>query len=309
MLVLIVVSVFLAVGLNPLVEWLMRRGVRRGLAVATVFVLVIVVFIGFVAAVVPPVAQQTAELVQSVPESLDKLRQNDSVARLDDDYQILSKIQDYITSGNLGGQLFGGILGVGKYVLSAVFGAVTVLILTLYLLTSLPSIKRQAYRLAPSSRRERVQLLGDEILARVGGYVAGALGIATVAGLSSFVFLEVISLQYAVALALVVALLDLVPMIGATIGAVVVSVAALADSSTKAIACVVFYLVYQQVENYLIYPRVMKRAVDVPPALTVVAALLGGALLGVVGALLAIPTAAAVLLIVREVVIPRQDSS
>jgi predicted PurR-regulated permease PerM len=160
----------------------------------------------------------------------------------------------------------------------------------------------------PASRRERVQKLGDEILTRIGGYVGGAATIAFVAALSSYLFLRIIDLQLALALALFVGLTDLVPLVGATIGAAVVTTLAFLDSPTKGIACIVFYVIYQQVENYFIYPRVMKKQVDVPAALTVVAVLFGGALLGVVGALLAIPTAAAVLLIVREVLVRRMEA-
>jgi predicted PurR-regulated permease PerM len=121
------------------------------------------------------------------------------------------------------------------------------------------------------------------------------------------VFIMIIGLPYALALAVFVGLLDLVPLVGATIGAVVVTVLGFVDSPGKGVACLVFYLAYQQLENYVIYPRVMRKAVDVPAALTVVAVLLGGALLGIVGALLAIPTAAAILLVVRQVAIPRMD--
>jgi predicted PurR-regulated permease PerM len=152
-------------------------------------------------------------------------------------------------------------------------------------------------------------LLGDEVLARVGGYVSGAFIVALCAGVSTLVFLSVIDLRYALTLALVVAVFDLVPLIGATAGAAVVTLVALTDSTTKALACLIFFLVYQQIENYFIYPRVMSRSVNVPPPLAVMAALLGGALLGVVGALLAIPLAAAALLIVREVLVPRQDTA
>jgi predicted PurR-regulated permease PerM len=222
---------------------------------------------------------------------------------------VITRAKEYVESGQLQGRLFGGIVGVGRYVVGAVFAALTVLILTLYFLASLPSIKRQTYRLVPASRRERVALLGDEVLARVGGYVSGAFIIASTAGASTLVFLLAIDLRYALTLALVVAVFDLVPLIGATVGAGIVTLVAMTDSAPKALACLVFYVVYQQLENYLIYPRVMSRSVDVPPTLTVMAALLGGALLGVVGALLAIPMAAAGLLIVREVLVPRQDKS
>jgi len=192
-------------------------------------------------------------------------------------------------------------------VLNAVFSALSLLIMTLYFLAALPSMKRQAYRLVPASRRERVTLLSDEVINRIGGFIGGALTVAFVAGFTSYVFLMIIGLPYALALALFVALLDLVPLIGATIAAVVVSLLGFTESAVVGISCVVFYIAYQQFENYVVYPRVMRRAVDVPAPVTVVAVLLGGALLGVVGALLAIPVAAAVLLVLRQVAIPRMD--
>ena len=306
--VLVVVSMFLAVGLNPVVEAMTRRGIRRGMAVLVVFVIVIGAFVGFGFAVVPPAIDEGNQFVKNLPEYLQDLKSNGTINRLNQDYGIIDKLSAQVSNANLGGQVFGGLLGFGKIVVSAVFSALTILVMTLYFLSSLPSIKHQAYQLVPASRRERVQKLGDEILTRIGGYVGGAATIAFVAALSSYLFLRIIDLQLALALALFVGLTDLVPLVGATIGAAVVTTLAFLDTPTKGIACIVFYVIYQQVENYFIYPRVMKKQVDVPAALTVVAVLFGGALLGVVGALLAIPTAAAVLLIVREVLVRRMEA-
>ena len=306
--VLVVVSMFLAVGLNPVVEAMTRRGIRRGMAVLVVFVIVIGAFVGFGFAVVPPAIDEGNQFVKNLPQYLQDLKSNGTINRLNQDYGIIDKLSAQVSNANLGGQVFGGLLGFGKIVVSAVFSALTILVMTLYFLSSLPSIKHQAYQLVPASRRERVQKLGDEILTRIGGYVGGAATIAFVAALSSYLFLRIIDLQLALALALFVGLTDLVPLVGATIGAAVVTTLAFLDSPTKGIACIVFYVIYQQVENYFIYPRVMKKQVDVPAALTVVAVLFGGALLGVVGALLAIPTAAAVLLIVREVLVRRMEA-
>ena len=306
--ILIVVSMFLAIGLNPLVESLMRRGMRRTMAIAIVFFVVIGAFVGFGFAVVPPVAEQSDAFVQNIPEYFDDLRQNSTVRQFDEDYGVIGKAQDYVTSGALTQQLFGGVVGVGRIVINAVFAAFSMLILTLYFLAALPSMKRQAYRLVPASRRERVQLLTDEVLVRIGGFVSGALGVAFIATVTSYIFLTILGLPYALALAVFVGLLDLVPLVGATIAAVGVTALAFLESPLVGVTCLVFYVAYQQFENYVIYPRVMRRAVDVPAALTVVAVLLGGALLGIVGALLAIPTAAAILLVVRQVAIPRMDS-
>ncbi len=306
--VLIVVAMFLAVGLNPTVEWLMRRGMRRPFAVVAVFMLFLVGFSAFSVAVVPPVVQQSQEFIAQAPAFIDDLQQSRRFDRLNENFGVLDNARRYLTSDDLGSRLFGGILGVGKLVLGAVFSTLTVLILTLYFLASLPSIKRQAYLLVPATRRERFALLGDEVLIRIGGYVSGAFIVASIAGASSYVFLTIVAVPYALALSLLVGLLALIPMVGATLGAVIASLIAFAHGgATVGIACLVFYGLYQQVENYYIYPRVMRRAVDVPAAATIMAALVGGALLGVVGALLAIPTAAAVMLIVREVLIPRQN--
>jgi predicted PurR-regulated permease PerM len=305
--ILIVVSLFLAVGLNPIVESLTRRGMRRTFAIAIVFLVVIGAFVGFGFAVVPPVLEQSDEFVKNVPGYLEDLRKNPTIRQFDNDYGVIEKAQNYITSGDLGQRLFGGLVGVGRIVVNAVFGAFSVLILTLYFLASLPSMKRQAYRLVPATRRERVQLLTDEILARIGGFVSGAFTVAFIAAVSSYVFLRIVDLPYALALAVFVGLLDLIPLVGATIAAIGVTTLGFIESPAVGIACLIFYIAYQQFENYVIYPRVMRAAVDVPAAVTVVAVLIGGALLGVVGALLAIPAAAAILLVVRQVAIPRMD--
>jgi predicted PurR-regulated permease PerM len=305
--ILIVVALFLAVGLNPLVESLTRRGMRRNFAILVVFIAVIGAFVGFGFAVVPPVVEQTNAFVKEAPNYLDDLRGNRTIRQFDNDYHVIKKAQNYVTGPDLGQRMFGGLLGVGRVVLNAVFSAFSLLIMTLYFLAALPSMKRQAYRLVPSTRRERVTLLTDEILTRIGGFVSGALAVAFIAATTSYIFLSIVGVPYALALAVFVGLLDLVPLVGATIAAVLVSTLGFIDSTGVGIACVIFYIAYQQFENYVIYPRVMRRAVDVPAPVTVVAVLIGGALLGVTGALLAIPTAAAALLVVRQVTIPRMD--
>jgi predicted PurR-regulated permease PerM len=306
-LILIAVAMFLAVGLNPIVEGLTTRGMRRGFAILIVFVAVIGAFVAFGFAVVPPVIDQTNAFVKELPSYLDDLRGNRTIRDFDNDYHVIAKAQAYVTGPDLGQRLFGGLLGVGRVVVSAVFSAFSVLIMTLYFLAALPSMKRQAYRLIPATRRERVVLLSDEILTRIGGFVSGALTVAFIAATASFCFLMVLDMPFALALAVFVGILDLVPLIGATIAAVMVATIGFIQSPGTGVACLIFYVAYQQFENYVIYPRVMRRAVDVPAPVTVVAVLIGGALLGVTGALLAIPVAAAALLVIRQVTIPRMD--
>jgi predicted PurR-regulated permease PerM len=183
------------------------------------------------------------------------------------------------------------------------------MILTIYFLANMPAIKRTLYRMVPRSRRARVGLLSDEILNRVGGYVLGNLATSFVAGVATLIWLEAFSIPYAVALALFVAIADLIPLIGATIGAIAVTGVALFQGVPIGIATFAYYMAYQQFENYVLQPRVMKRTVDVAPVVTIVAALLGAALLGILGALIAVPIAAGIQLLITEVAIPRQDES
>lgn len=309
-LILLVVSMFIAVGLNPLVEWFMRRGLKRGLAVGVVFLLMILAVAGVGFAIVPVVTDQINGLIKSAPEWLDLLTKSRTLNELNERYQFINKAQDYIQDPALAQRAFGGILGVGKVVANALFSAFTILILTLYFLASLPTVKRAAYSLVPASRRPRVSILGDQVLGRVGGYVSGQFLVAACAGFFMFVFLEIVGLrEYAVALAIVVMFTAFIPMVGGLVGVVLVALIGFTDGLWTGVACLGYGVIYQQIENYVIAPRIMKRAVNIPGAVTVIAALLGGALLGVVGALLAIPTAAAILLIIREVWVRKADAS
>ncbi|WP_254716043.1 AI-2E family transporter [Actinomadura sp. WMMB 499] len=307
--VMIVVALFLAIGLNPAVERLRRLGLPRGLAVGTVFIGVLLFFAGFVASLVQPVTEQVNELRESIPQFVTQLQNNEQLAEWDKRYKLLERAETFVNSADFQQQVTDAATGIGRVAINGAVQTLTILILTLYFLGSLPQIKTFFYKLAPRTRRARVALLGDEILDRIGGYVAGQFMIGFIAGVASYLFLSIVGVKYALALSLIVSVTALIPLVGATIGAVVVClIAFLTGSATDAIICVIFYVAYQQVENYLIYPRVMKRTVDVQPAVTIVAALVGAALLGVVGALLAIPTAAAVSLLIREVVLPRQET-
>ena len=305
--ILVVVALFLAAGLNPLVAFFVRRGLGRAWSVLVVTVMVLLALTLFFVALVPVISEQVGALVDNAPTWLESLQRNEQIQKLNDEYQVIDKAKDFITSGDWASGLFGGVVGIGVAVLGFLANAFVVTVLTLYFLASLNHTKESLYELAPASRRSRVRELGDRILDSIGGYVAGAFVVAVCAGLTSLIFLFVVGLgEYAVALAAVVALLDVIPMIGATLGAVVVTAIGFATDIQIGIACLIFYIVYQQIENYLIYPRVMQRSVDVPGQVIVIAALVGAALLGVVGALLAIPTAAAILLLVKELWLPRQ---
>jgi predicted PurR-regulated permease PerM len=190
-LTLLAVSLFLALGLDPVVGWLQARGLQRRWAVLAVFVAVIVVFVGIISLIVPPVVQEAGQIAQQTPDFAQELLRNGRLRQLDQQYGVISKIQNEmqsrLTSGQLWTTVFGGVLGAGKAVASGFFSAFTVLILTLYFLASLPHVKSSAYRLVPRSRRQRVTLLSEEISRRVGGYFMGQLTVATINAICSYV--------------------------------------------------------------------------------------------------------------------------
>jgi predicted PurR-regulated permease PerM len=305
-LVLIVLALVFAFGLDPIASWLVRHGMKRPLAVAAVTVGFLLIVIATFAAIIPPIVTQVEQFIRAIPSITRQLQDHSTwIGRLNDRYHLLDSLRAKVAGG--GGLPLGGILNVGAAIFGTFASVLTVVVLTVYFLANLPMIRRAAYRFVPASRRERVVLLGDEIAVRIGGYVLGNVITSVVAGVGTFVFLEIIRVPYAVALGLLVAVLDLIPVVGSTIGGTIVTLVALTISLPIAIASLVFYIFYRLLEDYLLMPRVMDRAVHVPPVLTIVALLIGGSLLGIVGAFLAIPAAAAVELIVTEVAWPKLD--
>ncbi|MEH1130276.1 AI-2E family transporter [Micromonospora sp. CPCC 206061] len=305
-LILIFVALFLAIGLNPAVERLRRFGLPRGVAVTAVTFGLLLLLCGGLFALVPPVVTQSTEFADKLPQYIEDLKNNATINDLNERYDVIDKVQNAVNAGTIS-QALGGVLGGAQFLFGTVFRVLTVLVLTIYFMAAFDRIKGGAYQLVPASRRQRVELITDEILSKVGAYMVGAIAIAVVAGVSTYIFLIILGVAYPFALAVVVAVCDLIPQIGATIGAVVVSIVGFAESLPVGIACAVFFIVYQQVENYLIYPKVMRRSVEVSDVAAIVAALLGVALFGVIGALVAIPAVAAIQLILREVVVPRQQ--
>jgi len=235
---LLVVALFLTLTLNPLVEALTRRGMRRPMSVAVVFAGLVVVFtaLGFV--VVPPVAEQGGLLADNAPKYLNDLLSNHVLRNLDSQYHLLEKFQGefqkLVTDKNFMSGVFGGVLGVGKAVASGFFAFLTVLVLTLYFLSSLPAVKDAAYHLVPTSRRARFISLSEEIMRRVGSYAIGQVAVAAINAIFSWIMMSIVGIRYAAVLAVVVGLLGLVPMVGASLGAAVVSTVALFDEPKKA---------------------------------------------------------------------------
>jgi predicted PurR-regulated permease PerM len=309
-LLLALVAGFLAVGLDPAVTWVEKRlGLRRGQAVTIIVLLFILTIVGFLAAVVPPLVRQVAEFATNLPEYIQELAQrNERLEEFVNSRDIATRLREATSNlpSTIGGSL-GTVVGVAGSVLTTIFSSLTVLVLTIYFSINLQSIREGTFKLVPRSKRHRVQELADPVLTKIGGYIAGNITISVIAGVLSFVFLIIAGVPFPVALALWVAIADLIPMVGATLGAIPAVIVAAFTSLPLGIATLVFFVIYQQFENYVVAPRVMTKAVDLSPAAVLLSALIGGALLGVVGVLMAIPLAAGMKLLVQELVIPEAD--
>jgi predicted PurR-regulated permease PerM len=307
-LVLIGLALFIAAGLDPAVRWLTRRRLPRWTAVMLVLAAVVGVIAIFLVAAIPPLTSQATTLAGHVPQYLHALKNPRSdLGRLNLRYHIEQRVQQTLSSR--GTTIAGGILGAGEVVLSTATSVIVVLVLTTYFLAGLPTIKLFLYRLAPRSRRPRVILIGDEIFTKVGGYLLGNVLTSLIAGLGTYVWMVIFGIPYPALLALLVALLDMIPVVGSTIGGLIVTLVGLTVSLPVALGTLCFYVGYRFAEDYLLVPRIMGRTVQVPAAVTVVAVLIGATLLGLVGALVAIPAAAAVRLLLHEVTFRRMDST
>ncbi|MFJ4653313.1 AI-2E family transporter [Nocardia sp. NPDC088792] len=305
-LLLIVVALFLAIGMEPAVSWLVRPWFPRWAAVTTVFLVGIGLFAGFLAAAIPPLVTQGGALVHNAPDYVNHLaRRYPFVKSLDERFHLHDHLQQSL--GTDSSHLVSGALDAGRMVFGIISGIVIVAVLTAYFMANFPQIRSSIYRLFPHDRRPRAILIGDEIFAKVGGYILGNLLISAITAGLTFIWLLIFGVPYPLLLAVLVALLDLIPVIGSTVAGVIVALVALTVSLPVTIATIVFFIVLRLLEDYLLVPRIIGRTVQVPAMVTVVSVLLGGALLGIIGALLAIPVAAACLLILRETLLPSLD--
>jgi len=311
--ILILIALFLATGLNPAVEALRRRKMSRATAVGIIFTSVIVFVIFFALVVIPPVISQGTQLINKAPSMLSDLTTNSTIHKLNDQYGIIDTLQTKLKSITSDGTLlistFGGVLGVGKSVLSGFFSFMTVLVLTLYFITSLPQAFDLGLSLVPASRRERVGRLTHAIIARVGSFVGSQIIIAAMASVFVFILSIVLGLPSPIAIGMIILVCGLIPLIGHFLGCGIVTIIALTQSTTIGVIAFLAYVLYVQIENYLVTPRIMKRTMSVPGAVTIISALIGSSLLGLIGGLLAVPVAASIILIMDEVVIPRANNS
>lgn len=307
-------ALFLSLGLDPAVSWLQKRKFPRWAAILTVVAGVVAVLTGVVFAVVPIIVEQVANLSKAIPDLVKAVNTATFLADVQRQFPGLN-VDEIVSSATkfLGTNLetiTSTVIQSGLAIISGLFGALIILILTLYFTASLSSMKRGVYQLVPASKRERFADLSDQITTAVGRYVVGQGALAACNGVLSFIFLSIIGAPFPALLAFIAFLLSLIPLVGTITGSVIIVLACLIpgiSSTQTAIVAAIYYLIYMQVEAYVLSPHIMNRAVSVPGALVVIAALAGGSLLGLLGALIAIPVAAAALMIIKQVVIPRQN--
>jgi predicted PurR-regulated permease PerM len=302
-LLLVFISVFLAVALGPAVAFFRRRGLPRALSILLVYVAIAASIFGVGLLVVPPIVSQVDGLAKNIPNYVHDLRNNKQFRKYDDKYHISAKLNEQARKlpSHLG-QAAGALQSITVGVFGALVQLVTVLTMTFFLLLDGERLAGFLLGLRGPEREERFRRIAGDIYRSIAGYVAGNLLISVLAGLTTYLTLSVLGVPFAVPLAVLMAFLDLIPLVGATLGGVAIAIVTLFnDFPTSTIVWVVVFIVYQQIENNVIQPVVYRRTVDVAPLAVIVAILIGGSLLGILGALVAIPVAAAIQIVIRDV--------
>jgi predicted PurR-regulated permease PerM len=300
-LVRVLIALFIAISLDPAVRALTRRGVRRSLAVLVILLVAGGLAAAFLMSVIPAMVHQFQALVHDFPGYIASLSDRSARFReLTDRFHLTSKVQDLLAS--LPGRLGGGLLGFTRRLFGALFDTLTVLVLTIYFMADMPRLRHGAMRLFPRAHRANASRVADVMVDKVGSYMIGNLLISLAAGLASFAVLAALGVPFAVPLAFAVALCDLIPMIGATLGAVICVLAALLTTELwpTTVVVAIFFVAYQQLENYYIAPRILRHTVSLSAAAVLLAGLIGGTVLGLIGALMAIPIAAALKVVLAE---------
>lgn len=305
-------SIFIALGLEPIVTKITSFGVRRRYAILIVMALLLALIALLIASVFPTLASQTANFIKTAPAVLSGVTDIPIVVQLDNQFggaisDALVNAGAYLGNSSNWPKMLGGVVQVGLSIFNGFFGALIVLVLSLYFMASMSSFKKWLYSLVAESKREKFADISEQIANSVGRYVMGQVSIGTIQSVLVFILLSVTGVPFALVISALAFLLGLIPLVGTITAAAIAALVALSVSPTTAIIVAVFYVIYMQIEAYVISPRIMSRAVEVPGAVVVVAALAGGALLGVLGALVAIPIAASIILIIRQVLVPYQQ--
>ena len=302
-LIWVAIAALIAMALNPAVDALQTRGVRRGVAVAIVIAGTALAIVGVAALFVPTLVREVNDFAQALPGYIDDLTKGRGrLGFLERDYQIVEKVREAINKSGVSGALglSNTAVSVTKSILNAIIAGLSIMFLTLFMLLEGPAWMERIYSLLPEESQPRWRKVGHDIYHTVSGYVTGNLAISFVAGVTSTVVMIVLGVPFAVALGLLVAVLDLIPLAGATIAAIIVSTVGFIHSITAGVVLIVFFLVYQQFENQVLQPLVYGRTVQLSPLIVLIAVLMGAKLAGVVGALGAIPVAGAIQVVVVD---------
>ncbi|WP_312674291.1 AI-2E family transporter [Microbacterium sp.] len=312
-LIYIALALFAALGLDPAVRFLERRGISRALSVVVTILALIVVVALVLWMIVPIVVDQIAGFVKSVPGMIQDFTKSDLYATLNNQFgdqfqDLVSEVQKFLSDfGNLA-TIGGGALQVGASIASGISGAIVVLVLTLYFLATLPAMRQGLLRLVPARDRDRAGDISQQITDSVGGYVMGMVVLAFCNATLALILYTVLGLPFPPLMAAIAFCVTLIPLVGSVLFWIIGTVLALFTNPIAALVFAAIYLVYMQIEAYVLTPRVMNKAVAVPGSLVVIGALAGGTLLGLLGALVAVPVTASILIIVKQVVVPKQDS-
>jgi predicted PurR-regulated permease PerM len=297
------IACFLAVALGPIVEWFVRRlHVGRSLAILITYLLLLGSVVGIGLLVVPPIVTGVDNFTHDVPGYVDDLRNSHTFRQYDNKYKITPKLEEQ--ARKLPTHISDAVSGL-RAVTVGIFGTVvqlvTILVMAFFLLKDGKRIRAFVFRELGPERGERMERISEDVYRAVGGYVAGNVLISVIAGVGAYIVMTILDIPFAVPLAVLVGLFDLIPLVGSTIAGVIVGiVAAVVGFPGKLIVWVIYLIVYQQVENNVIQPVVYKKTVAIHPLIVIVAVLIGGSLLGILGALLAIPIAATVQIVVKE---------
>lgn len=307
-------AAFITLGLDPLVRWFERRGMKRGVAIVTVIVLFVLVIAGMLWIVLPLVITQATAFIESVPAAYASLQKQDWFQEAQAGTggvlgSIYKWIVDLISDPKTWAAIGGGALNIGLAIVAGISSGFFIFILTIYFTATLDSSKAAIYTLISASHRERVVGYAERIMQNVGRYLSGMVILAFFNAVYSFLLLTIVGVPFALVISVAAFFITLIPLIGTVLTTAVMTVLSLFVSPTAALIVLIAMLVYMQVEAYILTPRVMSKAVQVPGSIVLIAALAGGTLAGLPGALVAIPVAAGILLIIKEVVVPRKALS
>ena len=311
----VVAALFIALSLDPVVRKFEKRGMKRPVGIAVVFLGFIAIIATILAIVIPMLAHQVNLLIQSAPELVTDITAkawykdiNERFGQYVDFQALLKSGQDLISKPENWTQVAGGVWQAGMGIANGLTAALIILILSLYFLSSMRSIKRGFYTLVPRSSRAKVMDITEQVAGSVGGYVNGMVLLALMNSILGFIMMLIVGVPFAGLVAVGVFILALIPLIGSVMATVLVGIVALFNSPMTALIAVIYYLVYMQIESYVFTPKIMNRVVAVPGALVVIGALAGGTLLGLLGALISIPVTASILMIIKQVWVPRQEN-